>query len=116
MKHNFFWTREDLKIFKSVIDFAKQESGHKCDKNTVEELIECLKTANEKTSRKGCNDCPSQIERLLTSKEWSKIWVEFHHYNGDIEEIIEKTSHPLPDFCLFYYFTTKLKNLNTIPQ
>ena len=116
MKHNFFWTREDLKIFKPVMDFAKSESGNKSCENTVEELIEFLKIANERSSRKGCNDCPSHIEKLLTSKEWSKIWVEFHHYNGDIEEITTNTTHPLPDFCLFYYFTTKLKLLNTIPQ
>jgi len=117
MKSKLIWTKEDRIIFHSVLDYAKNESRSTGKSiNSLEEMIICLRQASDVSGRKICNDCPDHIASLLTKNQWRKVWVEFHHYNGDIEEIGDPSTHPLPDFCLYYFFSHKLSEIKTTPQ
>ena len=115
MVHKLFWTKEDKSLFSHTLVFASKLCRGTQDLSSVSGIINCFKEANENLSRRTHNDCPKEIETLLTDSQWKKVWVEFHHYNGDLEEIGNPVAYGLPDFCLLYFFITKLEKIKNVP-
>lgn len=114
---NLFWTREDKKLFPVTIKLAIEKVGSAgLDANSVDSLIKHLDKADDAVSHRGSNDVPPYVEKAITKSEWKKMWVEFHHYSGDLEEMVSIHPYPFPDFCLFFYFKTKLEAIREVPS